>query len=44
MSVFETGIVTEVFGLRRPEFDRPWYDLTVCTGIQDRRSTQVGGR
>ena len=30
MSVFETGIVTEVFGLPRPEFDRPWYDLTVC--------------
>ncbi|WP_433343990.1 helix-turn-helix domain-containing protein [Micromonospora sp. CA-111912] len=30
MSVFETGIVTEVFGLPRPELDRPWYDLTVC--------------
>src|SRR5258706_14644681 len=30
MSVFETGIVTEVFGLPRPEFDVPWYDLTVC--------------
>jgi AraC family transcriptional activator FtrA len=30
MSVFETGIVTEVFGLPRPEFDRPWYDLTIC--------------
>jgi AraC family transcriptional regulator, transcriptional activator FtrA len=30
MSVFEIGIVTEVFGLPRPEFDRPWYELTVC--------------
>jgi AraC family transcriptional activator FtrA len=30
MSVFETGIVTEVFGIPRPEFDLPWYDLTVC--------------
>ncbi|MEU8422083.1 transcriptional regulator FtrA [Micromonospora sp. NPDC048835] len=30
MSVFETGIVTEVFGLARPEFDVDWYDLVVC--------------
>lgn len=30
MSIFEAGIVTEVFGLPRPEFDIPWYDLTVC--------------
>ncbi|WP_346536129.1 transcriptional regulator FtrA [Micromonospora sp. DPT] len=30
MSVFETGIVTEVFGLPRPEFDVDWYALTVC--------------
>jgi AraC family transcriptional activator FtrA len=30
MSVFELGIVSEVFGLPRPEFDRPWYDLTIC--------------
>ncbi|MFJ8832954.1 transcriptional regulator FtrA [Micromonospora aurantiaca] len=30
MSVFETGVVTEVFGLPRPEFDVPWYELTVC--------------
>ncbi|GAA3644359.1 transcriptional regulator FtrA [Nonomuraea antimicrobica] len=30
MSVFETGIVTEVFGLPRPELDVPWYDLTIC--------------
>ncbi|WP_229073082.1 transcriptional regulator FtrA [Actinoplanes sp. DH11] len=31
MSVFEVGIVTEVFGLPRPEFDFPWYELTVCS-------------
>jgi AraC family transcriptional activator FtrA len=30
MSVFELGIVTEVFGMPRPEFDFPWYELTVC--------------
>ncbi|MGK5442277.1 transcriptional regulator FtrA [Micromonospora sp. URMC 105] len=30
MSVFETGIVTEVFGLPRPELDVDWYALTVC--------------
>ncbi|MBO4204909.1 helix-turn-helix domain-containing protein [Micromonospora echinofusca] len=33
MSVFETGIVTEVFGLPRPEFDVDWYDLTVCAEV-----------
>ena len=30
MSVFEVGIVTEVFGLPRPEFDFPWYELSIC--------------
>src|SRR5258705_364816 len=30
MSMFETGIVTEVFGLPRPEFDVGWYRLRVC--------------
>ncbi|MEV6299694.1 transcriptional regulator FtrA [Actinoplanes sp. NPDC051861] len=30
MSVFETGIVTEVFGLPRPEFPMAWYELTIC--------------
>ncbi|MFD0788104.1 AraC family transcriptional regulator, partial [Micromonospora azadirachtae] len=30
MSVFETGIVTEVFGLPRPELGVDWYDLRVC--------------
>lgn len=35
MSAFELGIVTEVFGLPRPEFDVDWYDLTICS---ERRS------
>src|SRR5215469_13977078 len=30
MSAFEIGIVTEVFGLPRPEFDVPWYELAIC--------------
>lgn len=30
MSGFELSIVTEVFGLPRPEFEADWYDLTVC--------------
>ena len=27
---FELGVATELFGLRRPELDRPWYDLVLC--------------
>lgn len=27
---FEMGVATELFGLRRPELDRPWYDFTMC--------------
>jgi AraC family transcriptional activator FtrA len=30
MSPFETGIVTEVFGLTWPEIDVPWYTFTIC--------------
>lgn len=30
MSVFETGIVTEIFGLPRPELGVAWYELTLC--------------
>lgn len=30
MSAFGIGIVTEVFGLPRPEFDVPWYELIIC--------------
>ncbi|TDV55043.1 GlxA family transcriptional regulator [Actinophytocola oryzae] len=28
---FEIGVATELFGLRRPELGRPWYDFTVCS-------------
>src|SRR5262245_48564695 len=27
---FELGVATELFGLRRPELDRPWYSFTLC--------------
>ncbi|MGK5740981.1 helix-turn-helix domain-containing protein [Micromonospora sp. URMC 103] len=27
---FEMGVATELFGLRRPEVDRQWYDFAVC--------------
>ncbi|GIH94307.1 helix-turn-helix domain-containing protein [Planobispora siamensis] len=27
---FELGVATELFGLRRPELDRPWYDFGLC--------------
>jgi len=31
IAAFELGIVTEVFGLERPELDVPWwYELTLC--------------
>ena len=30
MAPFELSCVVEVFGLPRPELDRPWYDLSVC--------------
>jgi AraC family transcriptional activator FtrA len=32
---FELGVATELFGLRRPELGRPWYDLTICTPRPD---------
>lgn len=31
MSAFETGVVTEVFGLSWPDLDLPAYELTICT-------------
>jgi AraC family transcriptional activator FtrA len=34
---FEMGVATELFGLRRPELDRPWYDFTLCTASPDVR-------
>ncbi len=27
---FELAVATELFGLRRPELNRPWYDLQLC--------------
>ncbi|MDT8911765.1 helix-turn-helix domain-containing protein [Amycolatopsis sp. PS_44_ISF1] len=27
---FEMGVATELFGLRRPELDRPWYEFTLA--------------
>lgn len=27
---FELSVATELFGLRRPELGRPWYEFTVC--------------
>lgn len=27
---FELGVATELFGLRRPELDRPWYGFALC--------------
>ncbi|MFE1400198.1 helix-turn-helix domain-containing protein [Nocardiopsis dassonvillei] len=34
---FEMSVATELFGLRRPEVDRPWYDLTVCAAVPEVR-------
>ncbi|MFI9723024.1 helix-turn-helix domain-containing protein [Streptomyces sp. NPDC052396] len=28
---FELGVATELFGLRRPELGREWYDFTLCS-------------
>ncbi|GAA1949726.1 hypothetical protein GCM10009754_17970 [Amycolatopsis minnesotensis] len=28
---FELGVATELFGLRRPELDRPWYGFALCS-------------
>ncbi|MBC6448174.1 helix-turn-helix domain-containing protein [Actinokineospora xionganensis] len=41
MSMFELGIVTEVFGLPRPELDVDWYRLTVCAEAHE--VTVIGG-
>jgi AraC family transcriptional activator FtrA len=34
---FELGVATELFGLRRPELDRPWYDFTLCAATPEVR-------
>jgi AraC family transcriptional regulator, transcriptional activator FtrA len=35
MSAFETGIVTEVFGISWPEIEVPWYSLTICAETRE---------
>ncbi|WP_433078503.1 helix-turn-helix domain-containing protein [Dactylosporangium sp. CA-052675] len=41
MSLFETGIVTEIFGLPRPELDVPWYRLTICAPARARPASPI---
>src|SRR3954464_8397290 len=41
---FELGIVTEVFGLARPELDVPWwYELRVCAERPGPLAAAAGG-
>ncbi|MGH3359202.1 MAG: helix-turn-helix domain-containing protein [Nocardioidaceae bacterium] len=40
MSLFETGIVTEVFGVRWPDLPEPWYELRLCA---ERSTSTLGG-
>src|SRR4029079_17265944 len=42
MAPFELSCVVEVFGLPRPEFDLPWYALSVCAERPD-PMPMVGG-
>ena len=44
MSAFETGIVTEVFGLPRPELGVPWYRLVICAPSSDHIRLVGGAR
>jgi AraC family transcriptional regulator, transcriptional activator FtrA len=34
---FELGVATELFGLRRPELDRVWYEFSLCASEPDVR-------
>jgi len=43
MSLFETGIVTEVFGVRWPGVPDPWYELVICAENPGVVSTVGGG-
>lgn len=38
---FEMGVATELFGLRRPELNRRWYEFTLCAA--DREVRMHGG-
>lgn len=42
LSVFEFGIVTEVFGLKRPEFGADWYEFAMCS-VDGPQITGTGG-
>ncbi len=42
LCTFEFGIVVEVFGLRRPELDVPWYRFAVC-GLKKGPMRATGG-
>ena len=37
---FELGVATELFGLRRPELNRTWYDLRLCAADPVVRMTE----
>lgn len=42
LCTFEFGVTVEVFGLKRPEFDFPWYKFIVC-GIERGPLRALGG-
>ena len=42
LCTFEFGVTVEVFGLKRPEFDFPWYKFIVC-GIERGPLRATGG-
>jgi AraC family transcriptional activator FtrA len=42
LCTFEFGVTVEVFGLKRPEFDFPWYKFIVC-GIERGPLRAIGG-
>lgn len=44
MSLYETGIVTEVFGVSWPDLPEPWYDVRLCAERPARLDTIGGGR
>ncbi|GLZ36582.1 helix-turn-helix domain-containing protein [Actinokineospora sp. NBRC 105648] len=37
---FELGVASELFGLRRPELRRPWYEFTLCAATPSVRMHQ----
>jgi len=42
LCTFEFGVTVEVFGLKRPEFDFPWYKFIVC-GVERGPLRALGG-